>query len=62
MLNLYNREEQTLDIKCIGDKRVRAGSSFHLAIGDKNINRNAIVKSVSHEFIPVHTMDLEVMM
>lgn len=61
ILALYNKEEQTLDIKCIGDKRVRAGSSFYLDIGDKNINRNAIVKSVSHEFTPVHTMDLEVM-
>lgn len=60
LLQLYNREVETLEIDCLGDVRVRAGSSFFGQIEDINLNRRLIVKSVVHEFIPVHTMTLEV--
>lgn len=61
LLQLYNREVETLELDCLGDTRVRAGNSFFGQIEDINLNRRLIVKSVVHEFIPVHTMSLEVM-
>jgi hypothetical protein len=62
LLQLYNREVETLELNCLGDTRVRAGNSFFGQIGDIDLNRRLIVRSVTHKFIPVHTMSLEVML
>lgn len=60
LLRLYNRETETLTLECLGDTRIRAGSSFYGLIGDINLNRRLIVKRVTHNFVPNHTMSLEV--
>lgn len=60
LLKLYNREVETLELDCLGDVSIRAGSSFFGQIEDINLNRRLIVRSVTHKFIPVHTMSLEV--
>lgn len=60
LLELYNREVETLTLNCLGDTRMRAGNSFYANIEDININKRLIVRSVTHNLFPVHTMSLEV--
>lgn len=61
LLGLYNQEKETLDLECIGDTKIRAGSSFYVHIGAAGFsNKRLIVKEVTHKFVPNHTMSLEV--
>lgn len=64
LLSLYNQETETLTLNCMGDTRIRAGSSFYAHIEDigltKKQNKRLIVRSVTHKFIPIHTMTIEV--
>ena len=62
LLRLYNREVETLEVSCLGDVRVRAGTSFFGQIEDIKLNRRLIVREVTHEFVPVHTMTVSVML
>lgn len=59
-LKLYKNESETLSLTAIGDMRVRAGSSFWLELDNINYKKRVIVQSITHEFLPVHTMSIEV--
>lgn len=60
LLSLYNHEAESLSLDCLGDTRVRAGSSFYGQIEDIELKKRLIVRSVTHKFIPLHTMQIEV--
>jgi hypothetical protein len=60
LLKLYNREVESLNLKCLGDTNIRAGTSFYGLIGDIDLGRFLIVKEATHDFLPNHTMSLEV--
>jgi hypothetical protein len=62
LLRLFNQEKETLTLDCLGDVRIRSGNSFYCDISDINLKKWLIVKSVTHKFIPTHTMSLEVML
>ena len=60
LLQLYNHEKETIELSCLGDHSVRAGCSIYGSVADIELNRRVIVKSVTHKYLPVHTMELEV--
>ncbi|BCK01713.1 XkdQ/YqbQ family protein [Anaerocolumna chitinilytica] len=61
LLGLYNREAESVSLECLGNTKVRAGTSFQAVISDIGLDNRLIVKSVTHQFLPLHTMSLEVM-
>lgn len=60
LLSLYNREIESLSLDCLGDTRIRAGSGIYARIEDIELDKKLTVRSVTHKFLPVHTMSLEV--
>ncbi|WP_313133741.1 XkdQ/YqbQ family protein [Anaerocolumna sp.] len=60
LLGLYNQEVESLSLECLGDTSIRAGSSFYVYIDGVKLNKQLFVKSVTHKFLPNHTMSLEV--
>lgn len=60
LLKLYNYEKESIKLTCIGDQSVRAGCSIYGSVADIALNRRVICKSVTHSYLPAHTMELEV--
>ena len=60
LLQLYNYEKESIKLKCIGDHSVRAGCSIYGSVADIALDRRVIVNSVTHKYLPTHTMELEV--
>ncbi len=60
LLSLYNEESKTLSLDCLGDSRIRAGNSIYGQIKCIGLDKRLVVRSVTHDFIPIHTMKIEV--
>lgn len=60
LLKTYGQEAEALSLDCLGDTRIRAGTSFYVQIKDIGLLKQLFVKSVTHNFFPIHTMQIEV--
>jgi hypothetical protein len=60
LLQLKNRETQTLKLDCIGDTRVLGGSGIRVVIAEAGLDIWAVANSVTHQFTKnKHTMSVE---
>jgi hypothetical protein len=59
LLKTYNHEVETLEFECLGDTSIRAGSGFYAYIDSIKMNKMLYVKSVTHKYLPTHTMSIE---
>ena len=60
LLQLKNRETQTLKIDCMGDTRVFGGSGIRIKIAEAGLDLWSVVDQVTHNFgHNKHTMNLE---
>lgn len=63
LLRLYNREERSLSLACIGDSRVIAGKSIKVQLANLQIDAWFIVSKATHNYEgSKHTMEIEVRM
>lgn len=64
LIRLKNRVHRTLSLECMGDLRIRAGSSLFVGIrelGDIRVNQYMLVEKCTHSFQNnTHTMKLDV--
>jgi hypothetical protein len=56
---LYGSPYETMTLDCLGDMSVRAGTSVWVSIAKTKVDKRLIVKSVTHNFLPHHTMSVE---
>lgn len=57
----YGTENEKLSFECIGDLSVRAGCSIYGIIDGIKLQKKLVVNSVTHKFLPAHTMSVEVL-
>ena len=55
----YNRTRHTFSVECIGVPEVRAGNIIKVVVNELGASEKHIVESVTHEFLPVHTMSID---
>lgn len=55
----YNRTKHTFNVSCLGVPEVRAGNVIKVITKELAVNQNHLVKAVTHDFLPVHTMSIE---
>lgn len=55
----YNRTKHAFSVECIGVPEVRAGNIIKVVVNELGASEKHIVESVSHEFLPVHTMSID---
>lgn len=61
MIQLHNREIESLDLSCLGDWRVRAGRFIYFYIEKLGISKYFMVDECQHDWNEgIHTMDLKV--
>ena len=58
LLQIRDRETETLKVECLGDTRVMAGNGVRVVLKDTGINLWAIVDTATHEFGSPYKMTL----
>lgn len=61
LLKLKNRETEKIKISAIGDVRVLGGSGIRIILSSFGIDQWGVVESVTHNFSPVHEMELNLL-